>query len=73
MRSLAPVALVAISGVVLWKLFATLFLPLLGVVVGLVATVAKLALIVAVIFFLYSMIKKRREAGRGLIRSRRSG
>lgn len=61
MRSLAPVAFVAISGVVLWKLFATLFLPFLGVVIGLVATAAKVALIVAVIFFIYSMIRKRRE------------
>ena len=61
MRSLAPVALVAISGVILWKLFATLFLPFLGVMVGLIATTAKLALIVAVIFFIYSMIRKRRE------------
>jgi cytochrome b subunit of formate dehydrogenase len=61
MRSFGPVALVAISGVVLWKLFATLLFPLLGVVIGLVATTAKFALIVAVIFFLYSMIRRRRE------------
>jgi len=65
MRSLAPVALVAISGVVLWKLFATLFLPFLGVMVGLIATVAKFALVVAVIFFLYAMIKKRRADAEG--------
>lgn len=61
MRSLAPVALVAISGVILWKLFATLLLPFLGVMVGLIATTAKLALVVAVVFFIYAMIKKRRE------------
>jgi hypothetical protein len=61
MRSLGTVAFAAISGVVLWKLFATILLPLLGVVVGLVATVVKLVLMAAVIYFLYSLIKKRRE------------
>ncbi len=62
MRSIAPVAFAAISGVVLWKLFATILLPLLAVVLGLVGTALKFALIGAVIFVIYSMIKKRREA-----------
>jgi len=62
MRSFAPFAFAAISGVVLWKLFATILLPMLAVVVGLVGTALKFVLIGAVIFAIYSMIKKRREA-----------
>ena len=62
MRTFAPVAFAAISGVVLWKLFATILLPVLAVLMGLVGTALKFALIAAVIFVIYSMIKKRREA-----------
>jgi 4-hydroxybenzoate polyprenyltransferase len=61
MRPLGTVAVAAISGVLLWQLFATIFLPLLGVVLGLVVTTAKIALVAAVIFFVYSLIRKRRE------------
>ncbi|MSR20906.1 MAG: hypothetical protein EXR91_08005 [Gemmatimonadetes bacterium] len=61
MRFLAPVTVAALSGVVLWKLFAMIVLPLLGVMLGLIASAAKLALIAAVIFFIYSMIRKRRD------------
>ena len=61
MRFVAPVAVAAISGVVLWKLFATLLLPLLGLVFGLMMGVMKLVLIVAVIYFIISMMRKRRE------------
>ena len=61
MRTLAPLAFAAISGVVLWKLLATLLLPFLGIVFGFVGMVAKFALIAGVAFFIYSMIKKRRE------------
>jgi len=61
MRTFAPLAFAAISGVVLWKLFATIMLPFLAVVLGLVGTVLKFALIAGVAFFIYSMIRKRRE------------
>jgi hypothetical protein len=61
MRFLAPVAVATLSGIVLWKLFATILLPLLGVVFGLMMSVFKLVLIVAVIYFIVSMIRKRRE------------
>jgi uncharacterized membrane protein len=61
MRFVAPVAVAAISGVVLWKLFATILLPLLGLVFGLMMGVMKLVLIVAVIYFIVSMMRKRRE------------
>jgi hypothetical protein len=61
MRFVAPVAMAAISGVVLWKLFATILLPLLGLAFGLMMSVMKLVLIVAVIYFIVSMMRKRRE------------
>ena len=61
MRYLGPVAITAISGVILWKLFATILLPLLGVALGLLAAAFKLALIVGAIFFIYSLIRKRRD------------
>jgi hypothetical protein len=61
MRTLAPVAFAAISGVVLWKLFATILLPMLGVLLGLVGATLKFALIAAVAYFIYAMIRKRRE------------
>ena len=61
MRVVAPVAVAAISGVVLWKLFATLLLPLLGLVFGLMMSVMKIVLIVAVIYFILSTMRKRRE------------
>jgi uncharacterized membrane protein len=61
MRFVAPVALLTLSGVVLWKLFATIVLPLLGLVFGLMMSVMKLVLIVAVIYFIFSMMRKRRE------------
>jgi len=61
MRTFAPLAFAAISGVVLWKLFATLLLPMLSVLFALVGMTLKFALIAAVAYFIYSMIRKRRE------------
>lgn len=59
MRSLTRIAVVGISGVVLFKLFATILFPLLGLFFGLFAMTVKLAVIAAVIFFVYSMLRKR--------------
>jgi hypothetical protein len=61
MRFLAPVAVATLSGIVLWKLFATILLPLLGLVFGLMMGLFKLVLIVAVIYFIVSMMRKRRD------------
>ena len=62
MRTVAPVAFAAISGVILWKLFAMVLLPVVGILVGLVATAAKVAILVAIGFFVLSLIRKRRES-----------
>ena len=61
MRAFGTVAVAGISGVILWQLFTTILLPMLGVLLGLLAMTAKFALIAAVGFFVYSLIKKRRE------------
>jgi len=61
MRFLAPVAIATLSGVVLWKLFATILLPFLGLLFGLMLGLFKLVLIAAVIYFIVSMMRKRRE------------
>lgn len=61
MRFLAPVAVATISGVILWKLFATILLPFLGLLLGLMMGLFKLILIVAVIYFIISMMRKRRD------------
>ncbi|MNC90843.1 hypothetical protein D3C83_69960 [compost metagenome] len=45
----------------LWKLFATILLPLLGLLFGLFMSAVKIVLIVAVIYFIVSMMRKRRE------------
>ena len=42
------------------KLFATILFPILGLMFGLLALTVKFALIAAVVFFVYSMIRKRK-------------
>jgi hypothetical protein len=61
MRAFGTVAFAGISGVILWQLFTTILIPLLGVMLGLLAMAAKLAVVAAVVFFVYSLLKKRRE------------
>jgi hypothetical protein len=62
MRTFAALTVSGVVGLLLFKLLAALVFPLFGVVMGLLAMTVKFALIAAVIFFVYSMIKKKREA-----------
>jgi len=64
MRSFAKVAIVGFTGVVLFKLFASILFPLLFLMAGLVALAVKLALLVAVAYFLYSLVRKPRPVSR---------
>jgi len=64
MRTFATLTVAGVAGVVLLKLLTALLFPLLGLFVGLLAMAVKLALVAAVIFFIYSMIKKRKEEER---------
>ena len=61
MKALTKLALVGFSGVVALKLFTTILLPLLGMLFGLLGLTVKLAAIAAVVFFIYEMLRKRRE------------
>lgn len=61
MKSFAKLAVLGVSGIVLFKLLATIILPMLGMLIGLLGMTVKLALLVAVVFFLYSILRKRRE------------
>ena len=62
MKTFAALTVTGVVGLLLFKLLASLIFPLFGVFIGLLAMTVKFALIAAVIFFVYSMIKKRKEA-----------
>ena len=61
MKTFATLTFAGVTGIVLLKLFATILFPLLGMIFGLLAMTVKFALIAAVGFFIYSLIKKRRD------------
>jgi hypothetical protein len=61
MKTFAALTVAGVAGLVLFKLLAALLLPILGLLFGLVALTVKLALIAALGFFVYSMIKKGRS------------
>lgn len=60
MKSFARLAVVGVASVALLKLFTTVMLPLLGMLFGLLALTVKLALVAAVAFFLYSILRPDR-------------
>ena len=62
MRTFAAITVSGAVGIVLFKLLATMFIPIFGMLLGLLAMTVKFALIAGVIFFVYSMVKKRKEA-----------
>ena len=62
MRTFAAVTVAGVTGVLLFKLLTALVFPILGLFIGLLVMTVKLALIAAVVFFIYSLIKKRKEA-----------
>ncbi len=59
MKTFAALTVTGVAGILLFKL---LVVPLLGLFLGLLVMTVKLAILAAVIFFVYSMIKKRKEA-----------
>lgn len=59
MKTFAALTVTGVAGILLFKL---LVVPLIGLFMGLLVMTVKLALLAAVIFFIYSMIKKRKEA-----------
>ncbi len=61
MKTFAALTVAGVAGLVALKLLAALLLPMLGLLFGLVALTMKLALIAALGFFVYSMIKRGRN------------
>ena len=61
MRTFAALTVTGVAGVLLLKLLVAVMFPILGMIIGLFAMTVKFALIAGVIFFVYSMIKKRKE------------
>ncbi|KPJ84572.1 MAG: hypothetical protein AMS19_00095 [Gemmatimonas sp. SG8_23] len=62
MKSFAKLAFVGASSIVLLKLFTTVLIPVLGMMLGLLMLTVKLAVIAAVVFFLYSLLRPRPSA-----------
>ena len=63
MKSLARVAVVGFTGVVLFKVGTALLSPLVGMLLGLIFLTVKLALAAAVLYFLYSLVRPRDDDG----------
>ena len=61
MKTFATFTVAGVAGLVLLKLLATVLLPVLGIMFGLVALTMKLALVAAIGYFVYSMIRKGRN------------
>lgn len=61
MKSFAKFAVLGVSSIVLFKLLASILLPILGLGLGLLVLTVKLAMIAAVVLFLYSIFRKPRR------------
>lgn len=61
MRTFGALALGGLAGIVILKLLAGMILPLFGMVFGLMATLVKVALWVAIGYFIYTLIRGRRS------------
>jgi len=59
MKTFAALTVAGVAAFALLKMLIPLILPLFGLVLGMVLLVAKITLLVAVGFFVYSMIRKR--------------
>ncbi len=62
MKSLARVAVVGFTGVVLLKIGTSFIGPLLAMLLGLIFLTVKIAVAAAVLYFVYSLIKRREES-----------
>jgi hypothetical protein len=61
MKSFTRVAFVGLSGVVFFKLFATVLLPMMAFFFGLLALTVKIAVMAAVVVFLWSLVRKKEQ------------
>ena len=61
MRSFGQFFIAGVAGILGLKILGALVLPLIGLVFGFLGMLVKFALIAAVIFFVLSFFKRRRE------------
>ena len=61
MRTFGALALGGLAGIVILKLLAAMVFPIFGIMFGLMATMVKVALWVAIGYFIYTLIRGRRS------------
>jgi hypothetical protein len=61
MRTFGALFVGGVTGIVILKLLATLLFPLLGFMIGLVGMLFKILLFGAIAYFVYTLIKGKRE------------
>jgi hypothetical protein len=61
MKGFAALTVAGVAGLILFKILSALVLPALALLLGLVVMTVKVALVAAVGFFVYSMLRKRAE------------
>jgi hypothetical protein len=61
MKSFARVAVLGVASVAMLKLFSAVFVPILGMMIGLIALTMKVAVVAAIAYFLWSFFGKSQE------------
>jgi hypothetical protein len=61
MRTIGALFVGGVTGIVILKLLATLLFPLLGFMVGLVGMAFKIVLFGAIAYFVYTLLRGRRD------------
>lgn len=61
MKTFATLTVAGVAGLLVLKLLAAVALPVLGLAFGLLALIVKLAVIAALGYFVYSVLKKGRS------------
>lgn len=61
MRTFGAMALGGLAGIVILKLLAAMVFPLFGIAFGLMATMVKVAMWVAIGYFVYTLLRGRRR------------
>lgn len=61
MRTLGTMFVGGIAALLVLKLFAGLVLPLIGLLFGLVAMALKIAIVAAIGYFVYSLVRDRKR------------
>lgn len=61
MKGFAALTVAGFAGLILFKILAALVLPALGLLLGLLVLTVKVALVAALGFFVYSVLRKSAE------------